>query len=203
MLVGAKTSLPENGNIVYTELTEFIGVAMKISIFGGLILALPVIIYQGVIFIAPGLRSKEKRYLYILLPLTILSFVAGATFGFKILIPPAVGFLISFGGEIATPMIRIGNVINLMITLLFWMCLIFQLPLLAFFFTKIGIVTPKILSRQRRYAVVVAFILGAIITPTFDPINQTLVALPIIVLYEAGILLSRIAYRGKNNSKSK
>ena len=176
---------------------------MKISIFGGLILALPVIIYQGVIFIAPGLRHKEKRYLYILLPLTILSFVAGATFGFKILIPPAVGFLISFGGEIATPMIRIGNVINLMITLLFWMGLIFQLPLLAFFFTKIGIVTPKTLSRQRRYAVVIAFVLGAIITPTFDPINQTLVALPIIVLYEAGILLSRIAYRGKNNPKSR
>ncbi len=197
LLEGARSSLPQSGNIVYTELTEFIGVTMKISLLGGFVLALPVILYQVIMFIAPGLKPKEKRYLYTLLPLSMLSFAAGGAFGFKVLIPPALRFLLTFGGDIATPMIRIGNVVNLMITLLFWMGLIFQLPLAAFFLTKIGIVTPQLLARQRRYAIVAAFVLGAIITPTFDPINQTFVALPIVVLYEAGIWLSKLAYRGK------
>ena len=203
LLEEVRASLPESGNIVYTEITEFIGVTMKISLLGGFVLALPVIIYQAVMFVAPGLNSKEKRYLYTLLPLSMISFAAGGAFGFKILIPPALRFLLTFGGDIATPMIRIGNVVNLMITLLFWMGLVFQLPLAAFFLTKIGVVTPRFLARHRRYALVLAFVLGAIITPTFDPINQSLVALPIVVLYEVGIWLSKLAYRGRKETAAK
>ena len=147
----------------------------------------------------PGLTSREKRYLYALFPGAILSFVAGAAFGYYALLPPALNFLLEFGSDIATPMIRIGNYINLVVTLLFWLGVAFETPLVIFFLSKIGLVTPRSLARQRRLAVVLAFILGALITPTFDPVNQSLVALPIIFLYELGIVLSRVARLGNKS----
>jgi len=195
------TDIP-NQKPVYTELTEFIGIAMKASLLVGLFASLPFVLLQVVMFVAPGLSPKERRYLYALLPVTLLVFLAGATFGYRILFPPAVKFLLSFGSDVATPYIRIGNYVNLMISLLFWMGIVFETPVVLFFLTKIGVVTPSFLARQRRWAVVVAFILGAIITPTFDPINQTLVALPIIVLYEAGIWLSKLAKRGSKETST-
>ena len=125
--------------------------------------------------------------------LTLLSFVAGAAFGYRVLFPPAVHFLLTFGSDVATPFIRIGNYVNLMLSLLFWMGVLFETPVVLFFLAKIGVVTPEFLGRHRRYAVVIAFILGALITPTFDPINQALVAIPVIVLYEISIWLTKLA----------
>ena len=111
--------------------------------------------------------------------------------------PPALDFLIDapFISDIAEPQIRIGNYISVVTTLLFAVGLVFELPLIIFFLTKIGVVTPQWLSKYRKYAIVVAFILAAVITPTFDPLNQTIIAIPIIFLYEIGILLSRLARR--------
>ena len=177
---------------IYTDLTEFLGIAMKVSILSGLVISMPFILFQIVMFVAPGLTPVERRYLYTLLPVSLLSFAAGAAFGYRILFPPAVKFLLSFGSDIATPYIRIGNYVNLMLSLLFWMGIVFETPVVLFFLSRIGIVSHRMLARWRRYAVVVAFVLGAIITPTFDPINQTLVALPIIVLYEVGVWLAKI-----------
>ena len=186
--------------LVFTQMTEMIGIIMKVSLMGGLVLASPVILYQVIMFVAPGLTSREKRYLFALLPGAMISFVAGAAFGYFVLLPPALGFLLTFGSDIATPMIRVGNYINLVVTLLFWLGVSFETPLVMFFLSKIGVVTPRALARQRRFAVVVAFILGALITPTFDPVNQTLVAVPIILLYELGIWLARLARLGKKKS---
>ena len=185
--------------LIFTQVTEMIGITMKVSLMGGLVLAFPIILYQVVMFVAPGLTPREKRYLYALFPGAILSFAAGATFGYYVLLPPALNFLLVFGSDIATPMIRIGNYINLVVTLLFWLGVAFETPLVIFFLSKIGLVTPRSLARQRRLAIVLAFILGALITPTFDPINQSLVALPIILLYELGILLSRVARWGSKS----
>ena len=186
-----------NHKPIYTDLTEFVGIAMKVSLLGGLLLSLPFVLYQIVMFVTPGLTPGERRYLYTLLPVSLVVFLAGAAFGYRILFPPAVKFLLTFGSDLATPYIRIGNYANLMLTLLFWMGIIFETPVVMFFLSKIGVVNYRFLSRQRRYAVVVAFILGAIITPTFDPINQSLVAVPIIVMYEAGIWLARLGGRGR------
>ena len=177
-----------------------IGITMKVSLMGGLVLALPIILYQIVMFVAPGLTPREKRYLVALLPGAMISFVTGATFGYYVLLPPALNFLLTFGSDIATPMIRIGNYINLVVTLLFWLGVSFQTPLVMFFLSKIGVITPWTLARQRRFAVVVAFILGALITPTFDPVNQSLVAVPIILLYELGIWLARLARMGQKKA---
>ena len=186
-----------NGKPIYIDLTEFIGTAMKASLLVGLFASLPFVLYQIVMFVAPGLTPRERRYLYALMPASLLAFLAGAAFGYFILIPPMVDFLLNFGGDIATAQIRISSYISLMLTLLFWMGIVFETPIVLFFLSKIGVVTPEFLARQRRYAIVAAFILGAAITPTFDPINQSLVAVPIIVLYEVGIWLSRLGRLGR------
>jgi len=197
---GNFTELPQN-KPVYTELTEFIGIAMKASLFVGIFGSLPFLLWQMVMFSAPGLNSTEKRYLYSLMPITILVFLAGSAFGYFMLFPPAVKFLLTFGSNVATPMIRIGNYINLMLSLLFWMGIVFELPIILFFLSRIGVVSPEFLARNRRWAIVIAFVLGAIITPTLDPINQAFVAGPIIVLYEVGVLLSKVGarMRGRNS----
>ena len=193
------TDLP-NQKPIFTELTEFIGAAMKVSLLFGLFGALPFVLYQFVMFAAPGLKLAEKRYLYALLPLSLVAFLAGAVFGYRILFPPAVAFLLSFGSDVATPYIRVGNYVSLMLSLLFWMGIVFEMPVVLFFLSKMGLVTPELLARNRRYAVVVAFVLGALITPTFDPINQSLVALPIIVLYEVSIWLTKLGRRGRRRA---
>lgn len=179
--------------LIYTEVTEMLGTYMKVALLSGLILALPVIIYEVVMFVAPGLTPPEKRYLYALMPGAILSFAAGAAFAYFVLVPPALNFLFSLGSNIAIPQIKIGNYVSTVASLIFWIGIIFETPLVIFFLARIGVVNARLLSRFRRYAFVGAFILGAAITPTFDPINQALVAAPLILLYELGILLARLA----------
>ena len=195
------TNIP-SGKPIYIDLTEFISTAMKASLLVGLFAALPFVLYQMVMFVAPGLSPAERRYLYALLPAVVLAFILGAAFGYRVLFPPAIHFLLSFGNDVATPYIRIGSYVSLMISLLFWMGVVFETPIVLFFLSRIGVVSPEQLGRQRRYAIVVAFILGALITPTFDPVNQTLVALPIIVLYEVGIWLAKIGARQRSRQRA-
>ena len=194
--------LGTGGELIYTEVTELLTTAIKVSFVSGLILASPVILFQVVMFIAPGLTSREKRYLFGFMPAVLLAFVGGVAFAYYVLTPPALHFLLTFGGDVAVPLIRISNIINLMIRLLFWMGLAFETPLVMYLLASLGIVSAQGLGRFRRYWVVVAFILAAIITPTVDPVNQGLVAGPLLVLYEAGILLARIAGRGRKKSSA-
>jgi len=189
--------LGTGGELIYTEVTELLTTAIKVSFVSGLILASPILVYQGVMFVAPGLTGREKRYLFGFMPAVVLAFGGGVAFAYYILTPPALHFLLTFGGDVATPLIRISNIINLMIRLLFWMGLAFETPLVMYLLASLGIVSARGLSRFRRYWVVVAFILAAIITPTVDPVNQALVAGPLLVLYEVGILLARIAGRSR------
>ena len=122
-----------NQKPVYTDLTEFIGIAMKASLLAGIFTSLPFLLWQLTMFVSPGLNSTEKKYLYILMPVSVIIFVLGAAFGYFVLFPPAVKFLITFGSDVATPMIRIGNYVSLMLSLLFWMGAIFELPIVLFF----------------------------------------------------------------------
>ncbi|OGO03964.1 MAG: twin arginine-targeting protein translocase TatC [Chloroflexi bacterium RBG_13_54_9] len=187
-------------NLIYTEMTEMIGTIMKVSLYSGLALAMPVIVYQVVRFIAPALTRSEKRALYLILPGIFLSFLGGVCFGYFVAVPPAVRFLLTFGQPIATPQIKVGNYISLVTTLLFALGVIFETPLVVFFLAKIRVVTPKMLSDRRKYAMLVAFVVAAIITPTFDPVNQTIIAIPIIVLYELSIWLAKLATRGSKRT---
>ena len=181
--------------LVFIEVTEMVAVTMKVSLVSGLVLAFPIVLYQVIMFVAPGLTSREKRYLFAFMPAVVLAFAAGVSFGYFVLIPPAISFLVGWGSDIATPMIRIGNYVNVMVMLLFWMGVVFETPIVMFLLAKLGIVSWRGFARWRKYWVVVAFILGALITPTFDPMNQSLAAVPLIVLYELGIWLARLAAR--------
>ena len=185
--------LPAEGiNLIYIEMTEMIGTIMKVCLATGIILAMPYLVYHGIMFVSPALTSKEKKYVYLILPWIALMFLGGVAFSYFILIPPAARFLTSFGADIATPEIRIGNYIALVTRLLLAIGFVFEMPVITTFLAKLGVLKPKWLSDHRRTAIIFAFILAAIITPTFDPINQSLVAIPLIVLYEMSIWLAKL-----------
>jgi sec-independent protein translocase protein TatC len=180
-------------DLIYTNVTGMLGSYMTVALYCGIIIALPFVIYELVMFLNPALKPKEKKYLYILLPSISIFFALGASFAYFILLPPALNFLLTFGGSIARPLITVGNYVSIIIRLLFSLGLVFEIPVVIFFLSKMGIVTPSWLAQKRKFALIAAFILGAAITPTIDPINQVLVAGPIIVLYELSIWLSKLA----------
>ena len=187
--------------LVFIEITELLTTAVKVSFVAGFVLALPVILYQVIMFVAPGLTGKERRYLFLFLPMALVAFACGVGFCYFVLIPPALRFLLGFS-DVAEPLIRISNFVNLMVRLLFWMGVSFETPLIMYMLAQLGIVSARQLSRFRRVWVVLAFLLGAIITPTFDPVNQTLVAGPLLVLYELGVLLAKLAGRSRRKTEA-
>ena len=190
--------LPAEGiNLIYIEMTEMVGTYMRVSLVSGIILAMPYLTYHFIMFVSPALTSREKRNVYLILPWVALMFAAGVAFGYFILLPPAIKFLITFGSDIATPQIKIGNYIAIVTRLLLAIGLVFEMPVVTTFLAKIGVVSPQWLAAKRKPAVIIAFVLAAIITPTFDPLNQTLVAAPLIVLYEMSIWLAKLVYRKK------
>ncbi len=184
-------------DLIYIEMTEMIGTYMRVSLVAGIILAMPYLVYQFFMFVSPALSRKEKKYVYLILPWVTLMFAGGVAFGYFVLVPPATNFLISFGSEIATPQIKIGNYISVVTRLLLAIGLVFELPVITSFLARLGIITSKWLASRRRTAIIVAFILAAIITPTFDPINQSLVAAPLVILYEVSIWLAKLFQRKK------
>jgi len=188
--------------LIATQVTELLSTSVKVSLVGGFVLALPVILYQIVRFVAPGLTPAERRYLFLFMPGALLAFCCGLAFAYYVLTPRALPFLLTFGGGVADPLIRISNLVDVMLRLLFWMGLAFETPVIMYLLAQLGIVSSAMFRRFRKYWVVVAFILGAIITPTFDPLNQTLVALPLLALYEVGILLAWLAGRGRQRARN-
>ncbi len=179
-------------NLIFIEMTEMFGAYMKVSIVSGIIAAMPYLVYQFIVFVSPALSRKEKKYVYMILPWVVLMFLSGIAFGYFVLIPPATKFLLSFGSDVATPQIRIGNYISIVTRLLLAIGIVFEMPVITTFLSRLGIITPKWLSDKRKLAIIAAFILAAIITPTFDPINQCLVALPLVILYEMSIWLAKL-----------
>ncbi len=186
------TKPAEGYQLIYIDMTEFLGVYMKVGLTAGIILAMPFLVYQVIMFIAPALTPKEKRYVYIVLPWIFLMFITGVVFSYFVLLPPAVKFLLSFGSEIATPQIRIGSYITVVTRVILATGLVFELPVVSTFLARLGIISYEWLAGKRKWAIILAFVAGAIITPTFDPVNQTLVSLPLIVLYELSIWLAKL-----------
>jgi sec-independent protein translocase protein TatC len=180
---------------IATEVLETVSVTFKVILMAAFIVSLPVILYQVIMFVSPGLTGQERVYLLIMLPAVLIAFAGGAAFAYYILFPPAFKFLSEFGIAYVDPEIRISSYVGVFVSLMFWMGVVFQIPIVLFTLARFGIVTPGFLARFRRYAVVLAFVAAAIITPTFDPVNQVLVAVPIIILYEIGIVLSRLGQR--------
>jgi sec-independent protein translocase protein TatC len=175
------------------EVTENLGVFMQVALLGGVILAMPVIVYQLWRFIGPGLLPHEKRYVYVLAPAATLLFVAGAAFAYFVMLPTAIPALLGLAPIPTRP--RPANYISFVTGLMFWVGISFEMPLFIFFLAKVGLVSPRTLLRNWRVAIFLIALLAALVTPTGDPINMALVMAPLTILYGLSILLARVAYR--------
>jgi sec-independent protein translocase protein TatC len=185
---------PMEGTLLVTQTpTEGIGTFMKVAIFAGLTIALPIIVYQALRFVLPALTKDERKYVYWIVPGATFSFVTGVAFAYYVMLPAAVPFLKGFLGDVVQPFWSIGKYISFITSLMLWIGVAFELPLVVYFLAKAGVVNVAWLKRNRKYAVVVVAILSAVITPTPDPFNMGLVMIPLLLLYEIGILLARLA----------
>jgi sec-independent protein translocase protein TatC len=185
-----------NTKLIFLSPTEGFWMNMKIAMVAALILALPILFQQLWSFISPGLHAKEKKYVVPFMVTATGLFLTGAAFCFFIVLPFAMGFLLSYKiGDFMMPMLSVGLYVDFCLKFILAFGAVFELPIIIIFFTKMGFVTPKTLAKHRKYAVLLAFVVAAILTPTPDAFNQTLMALPMIILYEVGILMSRIFIR--------
>ena len=173
----------------YLKPMEAFIVRIKASLLAGFILIIPYNFFHFWKFIGAGLTKAEKKHIYLYIPFSVISFLIGGSFAFKLVIPLAVEFFMSFQSDILTPMISVTSYFSLIVSLIFAFGILFQLPIVILFLTKIGLVTPKLLREKRKHVIVVIFIIAALLTPP-DVITQTMLAIPILLLYELSILLS-------------
>jgi sec-independent protein translocase protein TatC len=184
---------PAEGHLQYLQPGEGFVTYFQLAMMMGFVLALPVVTYQLIAFVLPALLPHEKKYLYMALPGAMFSFVVGVLFGYILVIPVAIQFLLNWNPIGITMMWQFSEYIGTVSTLLLWMGLAFETPLLMFFLTKLRVLNPARVARFRKYMLILSFVIGAIITPTPDPLNQTIVSLPLYLLFELGLLLSRLA----------
>jgi sec-independent protein translocase protein TatC len=173
--------------------TEGIAIYFRVAILAGLVLAMPYLIYQFLMFILPGLEPNEKRYIFWGVPAAFALFLLGVSFAWFIMIPSAIGFLSTWQTEVFKQEWQSQKYIPFITSLIFWIGISFETPLLIFIMAKIDLVTPRFLIQQWRFAFVIIAIMSAMITPTVDPFNMALVMLPLIVLYGISILLAYLA----------
>jgi sec-independent protein translocase protein TatC len=168
--------------LVYLNPTDPFNMYLKISFLAGIFVASPFILYQVWAFIAPGLYRNERRYVLPFMFSTVGLFLAGGWFGYRMVYPAALDFLISFSGQF-TPMITVQEYTNLFLTIIAGLGIVFEMPILVFFLALMGILSAGWMWRNFRYAILVIFIIAAIITPTTDIMNMCIFAAPMIVLY--------------------
>jgi sec-independent protein translocase protein TatC len=188
-----RKALPEGTSLVFITATEPFFTYLKIAALAGLLVSLPVIFWQIWSFVSPGLYQNEKRYVIPFVMASTLCFVGGAYFGYSFVFPMAFKVLIEFGtgsGEL-NAMLSMGSYLSLSSKLLLAFGLVFELPVVIFFLARMGVVDHKMLARNRKFALLAAFIIGAILTPP-DVFSQTALALPFIALYEIGIIVARL-----------
>ena len=179
-------------NLVFLSLTEAFWVQMKVAVIVGLFIAAPAILWQVWAFVAPGLHQHEKKYATPFVLIGSVLFIGGGAFSLKVVTPYAITFLLSYSRPGLQPMISIGSYVDFLLKFTLAFGLVFELPLAITLLARMGIVTPAMLAKNRKYAILGAFIAAAILTPTPDAFNQTLMAGPLIILYEVGIICARI-----------
>jgi sec-independent protein translocase protein TatC len=191
LLDPAKEQAPQL-ELIFTAPMENVATYFKVALLGGLILAMPMFIYQSLMFVLPALTPQEKKWVIPLVVGILLSFLAGVAFSFYIILPPSANVLFNFNSDIAEPAIRVGSYFDFVSRLLFWVGVTFEMPIFILALARFGMITGRQLLGWWRFAIVGAFVLSAIITPTIDPVTQTLVAGPIIVLWLIGTGLAFI-----------
>ncbi len=177
--------------LIFTEPMEKLVAYFKVALLVGLTAAMPIIVFELLMFVTPALSRQEKRWAYGVVVGASLAFAAGVAFAYYVALPPALGFLLNFGGgEVAKPQIKISSYVDFVTRLLFWTGVVFETPLLIMGLARFRVVNARQLLRLWRYAIVGAFVVSAVVTPSIDPVTQSLVAGPLIALYVLGILLA-------------
>ena len=187
--------------LVYTKVTDTFTIWLKVAVAGGIVLSLPFILTQVWFFISPGLYRKEKRYAIPFLLSGTLLFLTGGSFAYLIILPASLGFLVNNLGESLTPMIMAVDYFSFVVLILVGMGAVFQLPVVVAFLSLFGLVTPRFLWKHFRYAVLIIFIVAAIVSPTADAMNLTFWAAPMIVLYLISIVVSWIFNRRRDRAQ--
>lgn len=168
---------------------------MEVVFFAAIIIAMPIILYQLWRFIAPGLMPTERKYAWWIVFFTTFCFLSGVAFSYVILVPTALKFFAGFGTQNIDLNIAADRYISFVLSLVVGAGLVFELPMISFFLTKIGLLSPAFMRKYRRHAIVVILIIAAVVTPTPDMVTQSLLAAPMIVLYEVAILVSKFAQK--------
>src|SRR5713226_8413807 len=196
-------ALLKNGiseKLVYLNPTEPFNLYLKVGLMAGLFVASPFVLYQVWLFISPGLYRNEKRYLMPFMFSTVSLFLAGGYFGYKLVYPQALQFLINYGKQF-TPMITIGEYTDLFLTIIIGMGVIFEMPILVFFLSLMGIVTAGWMWRNLRYSILVIFIIAAILTPTTDILNMCIFAAPMVGLYVFSIAIAWLVHPAQRRAR--
>jgi sec-independent protein translocase protein TatC len=179
-------------DLVFTAPAEAFWVQMKVGLIAGVFIAAPVILWQVWAFIAPGLHQHERKYAMPFVLIGSVMFVLGGAFSLYVVTPYALTFLLSYARPGLKPMITLENEVDFLLKFTLAFGAVFELPLALTLLARMGVVTARMLAKNRKYAILGAFIAGAILTPTPDAFNQALMAGPLIILYEVGIVSARI-----------
>ncbi|RLA75542.1 MAG: twin-arginine translocase subunit TatC [Epsilonproteobacteria bacterium] len=190
MMVPVNEVLPDGSHMVAIEVQETFFTALKVAFFAGFIVSLPIIFWQFWLFVAPGLYENEKKFVIPFVFFATLMFLTGASFAYYIVVPIGFEFLINFGSTVVTVLPSIGKYVGFFTKLLFGFGVAFELPVITFFLATVGLVTDKTLTDFFRYAIIMIFILSALLTPP-DVLTQFLMSGPLILLYGVSILIAK------------
>ena len=196
LIIPLKENLPEGDRLIFTNLPEMFFTYLKTAFIAGILLVAPYIFYQLWMFVAPGLYQREKKYVIPFVVFSSILFVGGGLFGYFIVFPFGFKFFLGFANENVQALPSVKQYFSFAIKLLFAFGIVFELPVVVFFLAKMGLVTPDLLKKKRKYAMLLTFVLAAILTPP-DVITQCMMAGPLIILYEIGIIIARIAGKKK------
>ncbi len=167
---------------------------VQVAVIGGIILSLPNIFYQLWSFIAPALRKKERKYAMLVVFYSTICFLIGIVFAYYIMLPYVLKFASQFGTKEIANQFAIDEYLSIIISVMLGAGLIFELPMISFFLTKLGILKPEYMRRYRKHAIVVVFIVSAFLTPP-DPVSQIILSVPLVLLYEISIFISKISVK--------
>ena len=198
LILPLKAVLPEGDRLIFTNLPEMFITYLKVSLIAGILLAAPFIFYELWLFIAPGLYQREKKYVIPFVLFSTILFVGGALFGYFVVFPFGFKFFLGFSNEYVKALPSVKQYFSFSIKLLFAFGVVFELPVVVFFLTKMGMVTSDFLKKQRKYAILLIFVIAAILTPP-DVATQCMMAGPLLLLYEISILISKMAKRKKRD----
>ena len=182
-----------------TEVTGSFYAYLKVSLIAGLLAGTPIVFYQLWAFVSPGLYPRERQAVLPLVAVSTTLFLVGAAFCYLVVLPFSLQFLIGFGGDLLAPIITVGSYISFAGMLMLAFGISFQLPVVAYFMGRIGIITPEIMSKGRRYAIVLILIAAAVLTPTTDMATMMLLATPLYFLYEISIVIVRLTGRKRRS----